>query len=284
MTRLQVLQTRHWYKVTRKLSIAALRIVLMLILGLAAYFKLFEKRVIFHPERTLTGFPRIPYEDVHFIAIDGIQLHGWFVPFSESARVFIVSHGNAGNIGDRHEMAEYITRQFQASVLMYDYRGYGQSAGEPSESGLYSDLRGALAYVHSRGYSPDSVYLIGQSLGTAVTVDAASQERVGGLILEAPFPSVRAVARYYAFSLPVDYLLSSRFDSASKIPQIRVPIAVVHGKRDPVIPFDLGQHLFEAAVGPKKFFSVDAEVHEGALMALGLEQTKQLREFLFNKQ
>src|SRR5262245_30534605 len=110
----------------------------MTILGLVLYLKFFEKRLIFYPERTLSGFPHVTYEDVPFAAPDGIQLHGWFVPVPDSANVFIISHGNAGNIGDRYEMAEYVAREFQANVLMYDYRGYGQSAGEPSETGLYS--------------------------------------------------------------------------------------------------------------------------------------------------
>src|SRR5262249_24547446 len=115
------------------------------------------------------------------------------------------------------------------------------------------------------------------------TIEAASHEQVAGLILEAAFPSIRTVARYYAFSLPVDYFLNSRFDSLSKIPDLHIPIAFVHAKRDPVIPFYLGRQLFEAAAEPKRFFSVDGEIHEGAMLALGLEQAKQLREFLFTK-
>jgi uncharacterized protein len=239
--------------------------------------KVFGYRFIFYPERTLGGVPRIPYEDVRFPAADGTQLHGWFIPFKNSHRVFLISHGNAGNIGDRSEMGEYINQEFQANILMYDYRGYGQSEGKPSESGVYSDLRGALRFALSRGYSPKSVYLIGQSLGAAVTVDVASQDSVAGVILEAPLTSVRTLARHYAFSLPVDYFLSARFDSLSKIQNLRVPVAVVHARRDPVIPFDLGQELFNAAHEPKRFFPVDAELHEGVLMALGISRTKELQ-------
>jgi hypothetical protein len=255
----------------------------MLILGLAIYFRLFESRLIFYPERTLAGVPSMAHEDVRFTAADGTQLHGWFLPFKDSNTVFIISHGNAGNIGDRFEMGEYVTQEFQSNTFMYDYRGYGQSEGKPSEVGVYSDLSGALRYVVSRGYPSKSVYLIGESLGTAVTVEIASQEAVGGIILEASFPSARAVARRHMFSLPVDYFLSTRFDSLSKIRKVRAPIAFVHGKHDPVVPFDLGRQLFDAAPEPKKFFQVDAEIHEGALMALGLSRTKELREFLFSR-
>lgn len=253
----------------------------MLAIGLTAYFKLFGNRLIFYPERMLAGSPRIPYEDVSFTALDGTQLHGWFIPFKESSRVFVISHGNAGNIGDRYEMGEYVVREFQSNVFMYDYRGYGRSEGQPSEAGIYADVRGAVRYVHSRGFAPALVYLLGQSLGSAVTIDVASEETCGGIILEAPFPSVRAVARRYMFSLPVDYLLGARFDSISKIPNVRAPIAVVHAKGDPVIPFVLGQQLFDAATSRKKLFPVDAPEHEGVLMLLGGQRTRELREFLF---
>lgn len=266
----------------RKLSLQVIRILAMLVVGLAVYLTLFENRLIFYPEPTLAGSPHIPFEDIRFSAGDGTRLHGWFIPFKDSKRIFIISHGNAGNIGDRYEMGEFINREFQANTLMYDYRGYGQSEGRPSESGVYSDLSGAVRYVLSRGFSPNDVYLIGQSLGSAVTVEIAGQQPVAGLILEAPFTSIRALARRIAFSLPVDYFLRARFDSLSKIRNVRSRIAVVHGTRDPVIPFALGQQLFDAAPAPKRFFQVDAEIHEGALMALGVERTKELREFLFN--
>jgi fermentation-respiration switch protein FrsA (DUF1100 family) len=174
----------------------------MLVVGLAAYFKLFGNRLFFYPETTIAAVPHIPYDDVTFTANDGTKLNGWFIPFTASDRVFVISHGNAGNIGDRSEMGEYVSRELRSAVFMYDYRGYGRSEGKPSESGLYSDLLGALRYVRARGYASDKIYLMGQSLGTAVTVDVASRERVAGIILEAPFPGVRELARSYTFSVP----------------------------------------------------------------------------------
>lgn len=264
-----------------RIAMAVLRITVMLVLGLTAYLRIFENRLIFYPERTLAASPSVPYENLDFTALDGTRLHGWFIPFEKSRRVFVISHGNAGNIGDRYEMGEYVNQEFEANVLMYDYRGYGRSEGEPSESGLYSDLRGALRYVHSRGYAPDEVYLIGQSLGAAVTVDVAAQEPVAGVILEAPPTSAGAVARWHMFSIPVDLVMRARFDSLSKIHNVRAPIAIVHAKADPVVPFAFGQQLFDAAAAPKKLFAIDAELHEGAIFALGYARTQELRRFLF---
>jgi len=266
----------------RRLAGSFVRITLMLLVGLALYFKIFENRFIFYPESELTASPHIPHEDVHFTAADGTRLNGWFVPFAGGNRVFIISHGNAGNIGDRVEMVEYVNAVFESSVFIYDYRGYGRSEGRPSESGLYSDLLGAIRYVRSRGYPSNAIYLLGQSLGTAVTVHVAVKEKVGGIILEAPFTSVRGMVRWYIHSLPFDYFLSARFDSLSKISKVRVPVAIVHAKGDSVVPFFLGQQLYDQATDPKKFFPIDAALHEGALMALGLARTRELRAFLWN--
>jgi len=180
---------------SRWLGFTILRIGLMVCVGLAIYVKLFENRLIFYPSRKLNGAPRVPFENVAFTADDGTRLSGWLIPFKESSQVFVISHGNAGNIGDRYEMGEFVHRQFRTNVFMYDYRGYGASDGSPSESGLYSDLQGALLYMRSRGFDNDNTFLIGQSLGTAVVVDVATREQVAGIILEAPFTSVAAVAR-----------------------------------------------------------------------------------------
>jgi hypothetical protein len=191
-----------------------------------------------------------------------------------------MNHGNAGNISDRHEMGEYLAEELDVSVLMYDYRGYGKSEGQPSEEGTYSDIRGAYAYVRSRGYPPSTILVFGQSLGTAIAIDLAAHETVRAVILEAPFTSMGAVARRHAFGLPIDYILTTRYDSLSKAHAIRVPVAVIHANRDPVIPFELGMDLYREFPGPKRFFEVQGEIHEGALLALGVERTRELKEFV----
>src|ERR1700722_11356819 len=111
-------------------------------------------------------------------------------------------------MGDRAVMGEFVHREFRSNILMYDYRGYGNSEGKPSEEGLYADIQGAFYYLQSRGFDGNRGYLFGQSLGTAVTIDFASRRSaagVAGIILEAPLPGIRALARHIAFSLPIDY-------------------------------------------------------------------------------
>lgn len=147
--------------------------------------------------------------------------------------------------------------------------------------GTYSDIRGAYEHVRSRGFAPASIILMGQSLGTAVTVDLAATEMVGGIILEAPFTSITAVARKLYWPLPVSWLLSTKYDSLSKISQMQAPLAIVHATEDPVIAYAFGRELFEAANPPKEFFEVKGSVHEGAIMALRLAEIRKLHEFLF---
>ena len=269
----------RWLDLAKHLGV----MILLVTIGLAFYVRAFERRLIYYPDRDFAGAPSLPHEDVGFAAIDRTRLHGWFVPYPESDRVLIVSHGNAGNISHRTSMLEFLHVEFEVSILAYDYRGYGKSDGEPSEEGIYSDVRGAYAYVRSRGYSPTSIYLLGQSLGTAVAVDLAAEEPTAGLILEAPFTSVRDVARRLSLGLPVDLLIRAQYDSLSKIGRIHAPVAIVHARQDPVLPYSLGVRLFERANPPKRFFEVKSNLHEGALMGLGVEQTEQLRRFVFSQ-
>ncbi len=264
----------------KKIGFALLRMGLMLVAGLAIYLWFFEYRFIFYPERTLAGKPHHRHEDIRFAAIDGTPLHGWFIPFDGSKRVFIISHGNAGNIGDRVDYTEFVLSEFRENVLAYDYRGYGQSDGKPSEEGTYSDLRGAIRYVQTRGFQSNQIFLIGQSLGCAVTIGVAYQEPVAGIILEAPFTSIRDMAKHYAFSIPIGYAFRTRYDSLSRVPSLHVPIVVVQGTRDPIIPSEFGRRIFAAATAPKLFFPVNAEIHEGALMALGIQDISRIRRFL----
>jgi len=246
---------------------------------LVVYVRFFEHRLLYYPESELRGAPAVDYDDVSFDAADGTRLHGWIIP-AASNQILIVSHGNAGNIGDRTSMGEFLIEEFQVDVFMYDYRGYGQSDGKPSEEGTYSDIQGAYAWARDQGYASSEIYLFGQSLGSAVTIDLASETAVGGVIIEAGLTNMPDMARRL-FHVPVGWLLRTRYDSVSKVAAINAPIAFIHGRDDPVVPFDLGEELYDAANEPKRFFTVEAAIHEGAIMGLGLETVQELRNFVF---
>lgn len=232
-------------------------------LGAGAYGALswLAHRSAFFPMKYPGGFwnqqRSLGAEDVHLTTADGVKLHSWWVPGSGPG-VVLYLHGNAGNITHRSSAVRALQSMGQA-VLLPDYRGYGKSEGSPSEKGLYRDADAAYQALLARGYAPEQIVLYGESLGTAVAVDLASRKPCRLLVLQAPFPSARAVA---AHVLPLlGPALISGFDSDSKIGRVHVPLVVIHGDRDEVIDISLGRRLFEKANEPKQFWAVAGAMH-----------------------
>lgn len=246
---------------------------------------LFENKFIYFP----TPYPGGMYEDARFIrglkdsmivAEDGVRIHAWFAPADSAIATLVMSHGNAGNISHRIE----IIRRLQNTgfnVLMFDYRGYGKSEGSPSEEGIYKD--GAAAYDYAAlipGVDPKKIFLWGTSLGGAVAVDVATRRPAAGLILESTFSSARDVARTAYPFLPVHLVLRTRLDSFEKIRQIRIPVLIIHGDRDSIIPIGLGRKLFEAANDPKEFFVIAGADHNDVFFVGGRRYLEKSRDFV----
>jgi len=259
---------------------------------LAAYLillvllRLFERQFIFFPNfpGRLSGDWRpagLPVEDVWFETSDGVKLHAWWIPGQGAEHTFIAFHGNAGNISHRADVYGFL-RGLPANVLAVEYRGYGRSEGKPEEQGLYRDAQAAYDYlVRERGLPPRSLIPFGQSLGTAIAADLAANREVGGLVLEAPFPSAKAVARRVYFFLPgLGSVMSTKFETAAKLARVDAPLLVVHCKDDPVLAFALGENVYRQAKEPKSFFRVEGYCHEEASLVAPVEYWQQLRDFL----
>lgn len=205
------------------------------------------------------------------------QIHGWWKPLDSAPAAVLFLHGNAGNVTHRgrHILA---WQKAGAAVLVVDYRGYGRSQGRPTESGLYEDALAGYQFLLERGFPPARILVHGESLGTAAAAAVASSRPVAGLILEAPFPSARAVAQTV---LPVlGPLLVWGFDVRGRLDGIRAPLLVIHGDRDEVIPFRLGRRVFEAAQEPKQFWTIAGAGHNDIPETAGPEYPRRLRAFL----
>lgn len=239
-------------------------------------------RFIFFPERELDGTPAdvgLRYEDAWFPAADGVRLHGWWVP-GRRAETILWFHGNAGNISHRLENLRLLHDAVGPSVLLMDYRGYGRSTGRPSESGLYADGRGALAYLRSRPeVDRERVVYLGQSLGSAVAVELATQRSPLGLILETPFTSAREMAARILPG-PLAHIVPRRFDNLGRIGKVRCPMLFIHGDRDEVVPYAQGRRLFDAAPAAKTFFTVSGARHNDTFVVGGRGYFDRVREFL----
>jgi uncharacterized protein len=240
------------------------------------------ERLIFYPEAELAGTPAnlgLSYQDAAFPAQDGVRLHGWYVP-GRRAETLLWFHGNAGNISHRLDNLRLLHEAVGVGVLLFDYRGYGRSEGSPSETGLYDDARGALAYLRGRK-DVDATRLVyfGRSLGGAVALDLALEHPPYRLILESPFASIRAMARAI-FPAPLALLAPAGFDNLSKIGRVRSPLLIIHGNHDDVVPYEQGRQLFAAAPEPKSFYEIRNAGHNDTYLVGGTEYFDRIREFV----
>jgi uncharacterized protein len=222
-----------------------------------AWLRWFEQRSVYQPTRLLEatgeeiGFPK---QDVWLELGDGGRLHAWYYPGERAtdAEVFLLCHGNGGNISHRLDQYEVLLR-FGAAVLAFDYRGYGQSSGSPGEEKSYQDAEAAWRWLREQGYPAERIIVLGESLGGAVATELAFRQTVGGLILQSSFTSVPDLGAEIFPWLPVRTLGRIQYDNLAKLPQIQVPVLVLHSRADTIIPFRHGERNFAAARAPKLF-------------------------------
>jgi len=214
----------------------------------------------------------LAYEEVYFDTPDNKRLNGWFIAHDKSKFTIIFCHGNAGNISHRLEKI-LIFYNLGLNVFIFDYRGYGKSIGAPSESGLYEDADAAYNYlIKEKRISPESVILYGESIGGAVAIDLARNKDVGALITEETFTSIKDMSGIAYPFLPY-FIFSSRFDALSKIKNVGCPKLIIHSIDDEIVPFRLGEKLFDAAMPPKKFLKL-----RGSHNTAFLESEEQFKE------
>ena len=252
-------------------------------LGIGAVFFMissFVHSMTFHPSRYPEGQWDVQAElgaaDVELLSPDGLRLHAWLVPArGERLATALYLHGNAGNLSDRPEHLRSLAAA-GAEALIVDYRGYGKSEGSPSEANLYEDAEAAYEWLLANERRPERIVLYGESLGTAVATDLASQRECGALVLEAPFPSRAAVANLIVPFLGP--LVARGFETARKIAKVRCPVLVLHGTADQVIPHAMGRAVFDAAPEPKTFWSIPGGRHVDPEVARSQEFRRRMAE------
>jgi len=228
-------------------------LIVFVALSLLLFF--FQRKMIYYPDRSPPNSvlaQSLGFESIQLETEDRLRLLAWYKKAQPNYPTIIMFHGNAGHIGYRLPLA----RQWADAglgILMVEYRGYGGNPGSPTEKGLYKDGKAALSFLAQQNVPPQDIVLFGASLGTGVAMELASQHNFCSLILQTPFLSLTAVARYhYPWILipPAD-----RYDSLSKIKTVNTPLLVLHGKRDNIVPFSQGKALFEASPAENKKFA-----------------------------
>jgi len=247
--------------------------ILLLLLGLVLLngcMYLQQSSMIFFPYATLDQTPAewgLVYEDVFLDTEDGVRLHGWYIPRHGSKQALLFFHGNAGNISHRSASVE-IFHRLGLNVFIFDYRGYGKSQGKPDEKGLYKDARAAWRYLSKeRGFGQEEIILFGRSLGGAVAAELAAEIQPGGLILESTFSSAKDMANAVFPVLSRLIFLRYDFDTAAHVRRVACPVLVLHSPDDEIIPFRLGEKVFQAANEPKSFVKMRGDHNSGILMS-----------------
>jgi fermentation-respiration switch protein FrsA (DUF1100 family) len=247
----------------------AVALLLALVVVPMAIISALENSFIFHPEVTprrstteIAGGVKV--RDVTFRTRDGLALHAWKAGDITHGPVILFCHGNAGNLAHRAMYVSSLVRSGLA-IFIFDYRGYGQSEGSPDERGVYMDARAAWDHlVTGEGVDPARIVPLGRSLGGAVAIDLATTREVERLIVESSFTTGGDMGRRIFLGLPVHLVMRNRFDSVSKVRDMRIPKLFLHGDRDDVVPFEMGERLYAAAAEPKRFVRLEGADHNSA--------------------
>jgi fermentation-respiration switch protein FrsA (DUF1100 family) len=243
-----------------------------------------EDSLIFQPSAEIVHTPRdigLEFEDLFFTATDGVRLNGWFIPHREARATLVWFHGNAGNISHRVENIKLLHDKVKVHIFIFDYRGYGRSDGSVSEEGTYRDGAAALDFVRKQlRVDAKNLIIFGRSLGAAVAAEMAGRFEIRGLILETPFTSIRDMAKTVFPLLPIGLLLQTRYDVVEKVGRIKVPLLVLHGDHDDVVPYEQGKKVFAAAREPKEFYTIKGATHNDTYIVGGDAYFGRLRRFI----
>jgi uncharacterized protein len=246
--------------------------VVVAVVLLAVLFSwVFQRRLIYLPS---TG--AVPSaasmlagaHDVQLMTSDGLQLEAWYIPARRSAGTFtvLVANGNAGDRSLRAPLARALANQ-GFGVLLFDYRGYGGNPGSPSEEGLAQDVRAARQFLVDEGVPGNRLLYYGESLGAAVVAELATEHPPAGLVLRSPFADLASVGQIHYPFLPVRALLKDRFPVAEYVAHVTVPITVVYGTADSIVPPEESRQAVAAARGPTRLVAVeDADHNDPALL------------------
>jgi pimeloyl-ACP methyl ester carboxylesterase len=246
-------QSRPWHvawRIVRPLAILYLVVVLVV---------MFLETWLVYPIPPLARGDWHPaglnFEDVHFASEDGTKLHGWFVERPGATRAILYCHGNGENVGMNAEVVSQLSDALDASIFIFDYRGYGHSEGSPTEAGCIADGLAAERWLAERiGREPSDVVVMGRSLGGSIATAVAAKQGAQALVLINAFSRITDVAAKHYPWLPVRLVMSNRYDSVARIRDYRGPVFQSHGSEDWIVPIRFGRELFAAAPTTQKRF------------------------------
>ena len=224
---------------------------------------IFQRNLLYHPnENNYLNDPLLlTVKKIKIKTSDNIELLSWH--HNKDINIYktiLFLHGNAGTLENRiHKINHF--KDMNVNLLIISWRGFGKNRGKPNEEGLYEDARSAIEWLKSKGAKESDIIIYGESLGTGVASEIAQYKNLAGVILESPFTSMIELGKDKYPFLPVKFLLKDIYESNKKIKNIKVPVLVMHGKVDDVVPFYMGQKIYEIANEPKYYYFSEYDDH-----------------------
>ncbi|MBM3706930.1 MAG: alpha/beta hydrolase [Actinobacteria bacterium] len=267
--------------------------LIYLIFGLYLYFN--QSKYVYFPIKKLLSTPSdygMGYEDVFFVTSDGIKLNGWYIEQMEqkeqkkqiekkeqkeqkespveknNPKTVIIFHGNGGNISYSFDLIELFYKM-ELNIFIIDYRGYGKSAGFPTENGTYIDALASWDYlVNEKKISHEDIIIYGKSLGGSIAAYLSENKNPAALIIDSTFTSIKDIGSEIYPYLPVKKFFKFNYDTEKYLKNTTCPVLVIHSRDDEYIPFSHGLKLFEAAPEPKYFLEIEGDHNSGFLKSI----------------
>ncbi len=219
---------------------------------------IFQRSLLYHPTENNYDGDRLTVniEKVKIVTEDNIDLLAWYHNKDiNKFKTILYLHGNAGSLENRiHKINHF--EDMNINFLLLSWRGFSGNKGEPTEQGLYQDARSAVKWLTKQGVFEENIIIYGESLGTGVATEIAQNRNFAGIILESPFTSMVAAGKSKYPIFPIRLLLKDRYESDKKIKNIKSPVLIMHGEQDNIVPFWMGEKMFELANEPKySYFS-----------------------------
>ena len=247
-----------------KKNILQLLIIIALVyLTVVVSIYFYQRSLLYHPnENNYYGDNlTVNVENVKIQTSDNLILNGWFHKKDiKNFKTLVFFHGNAGTLDNRIYKLNHF-KDIDINFLIIAWRGFSGNEGKPTEKNLYIDGQSAVNWIINKGVKEEDIILYGESLGTGIASEIAQHKNYAGVILETPFTSMIAAAKKFYPYLPVNLLLKDKYENDKKINNINIPIMVLHGKKDTIVPFSMGKKIFELAKEPKYSYFTEYDNH-----------------------
>ena len=269
----------------KKNSIKMNFFTLILLIFVLTYFfilfstYIFQRNLLYHPmENNYSGDKiLVNVEKIEIRTQDNIKLMSWYHKKNlKNYKTILFLHGNAGSLENRiHKINHF--KDMNVNFLIVAWRGFSGNKGKPTEKGLYEDARSAVRWLKSKGIKENNIIIYGESLGTGVATEIAQNKNFGGIILESPFTSMIDAGKDKYPYLPVKLLLKDKYESDKKIKNVKSPVLIMHGKVDNIVPFHMGEKMYELANEPKYYYFSEYDDH---MMEYNKKLLKALKDFI----